>query len=176
MRAIFINEKFTEDSDPIEDMNIGYKHLIKKWLDEYNITSYIINDDDLTIDVEGDVYVNYKNIKKLPEYIQFNHIKGSFTMYECGLTTLKGFPKIVDYYFTCGSNKLTTLKYGPEKVFFDRSGLIEGHGYAANNNKLTSLEGLPKSINGTLWVHGNTKKFSVEEITRICDVRGRIEV
>jgi len=24
MRAIFINEKFTEDSDPISDMNIGY--------------------------------------------------------------------------------------------------------------------------------------------------------
>jgi hypothetical protein len=97
-------------------------------------------------------------------------------MYECGLTTLKGFPKIVDYYFTCSGNKLTTLKYGPEKVFFDRSGLLEGYGYAANNNKLTSLEGLPEYINGSLWIHCNAKKFSVKEITHICDVRGRIIV
>ena len=33
MRAKFVNEKFTEDSDPIKDLNIGYgkKPLTKSW-------------------------------------------------------------------------------------------------------------------------------------------------
>ena len=32
MRAKFINEKFTQDSDPIADMNIGMMHEIKLWM------------------------------------------------------------------------------------------------------------------------------------------------
>ena len=32
MRAKFINEKFTQDSDPIADMNIGMIHEIKLWM------------------------------------------------------------------------------------------------------------------------------------------------
>jgi len=33
LRAKFINEKFTEDSDPIADMNIGMMHEIKLWME-----------------------------------------------------------------------------------------------------------------------------------------------
>ena len=47
-----INEKFTEDSDPIQDLGIGLKLLIEKWFLEINktngsnyIINYIINDD-----------------------------------------------------------------------------------------------------------------------------------
>ena len=37
MRAKFINEKFTEDSDPIADMNIGMMHQIKLWMESINV-------------------------------------------------------------------------------------------------------------------------------------------
>jgi len=36
MRAKFVFEKFTEDSDPIADMNIGMMHQIKLWMESMN--------------------------------------------------------------------------------------------------------------------------------------------
>jgi len=36
LRAKFINEKFTQDSDPIADMNIGMMHQIKLWMKSIN--------------------------------------------------------------------------------------------------------------------------------------------
>jgi len=34
MKAKFVFEKFTEDSDPIADLGIGARHLISKWMKE----------------------------------------------------------------------------------------------------------------------------------------------
>lgn len=50
---------------------------IREWLDKYNIKNYTINDD-LTIDVNGDVNLNNEEstkLAKLPEYIKFNVVK-----------------------------------------------------------------------------------------------------
>ena len=53
------------------------REMIEKWLKEYNITYYTINDD-FTIDVDGNVNILKKNLKEFPEYIQFGVVKGSF--------------------------------------------------------------------------------------------------
>jgi len=45
MRAQFVNEKFTEDSDPIHDLGIGMDALIKRWIE--NETSYSYNKEKL---------------------------------------------------------------------------------------------------------------------------------
>ena len=41
MRAKFVNEKFTEDSDPIHDMGIGMGVLIKQFVEEETHYPYI---------------------------------------------------------------------------------------------------------------------------------------
>ncbi|NCQ51908.1 hypothetical protein GW796_08450 [archaeon] len=41
-------------------MSLQQKKEIKDWLDIYDIASYTINDD-LTVDVNGDVYLAHKN-------------------------------------------------------------------------------------------------------------------
>ena len=41
-----INEKFTEDSDPVADMEIGSKYLIHKWFESVGVnrSRYTIDD------------------------------------------------------------------------------------------------------------------------------------
>lgn len=122
-----INEKFVEDSDPIEDMKIGLRALAQEWLDNENVEieqnedqhdkpKYVINDDG-TIDVNGNLSLSNKNIKKLPDYINFNIVYGYCDMAYSDLETLKGFPKKVYGYFRCSNNKLTSLQYCPKYVY-----------------------------------------------------------
>lgn len=110
--------------------------IIKGWLEEYDIEDYTINDD-LTIDINGDVNLYDRNIKELPKYIQFGTVEGIFTCANNKLTSLRGCPRIVNKSFNCSFNNLTSLKEAPTKV--------DGSFYC-NNNKLVSLEGAPKEI------------------------------
>jgi len=54
------------------------------------------------------------------------------------LTSLEGAPKIVNGYFDCSDNKLTSLKFAPEKV----------GSFRCTDNELTTLEGAPQSVDG----------------------------
>lgn len=111
-----INEKFTEYSDPIEDMGIGKKTIIKKWLDEMRIKDYVIKKN-MTIDVHGSVIIsNYKIGENFPDYIQFNKIDGNFSIQRNNFTTLRGCPYEVHGMFSCSNNKLKSLKYAPKVV------------------------------------------------------------
>lgn len=56
------------------------------------ITNYSINDD-LSVDVDGNVYISNKNLTEIP--IKFNYIKRNFS---------------------CYSNKLTTLEFCPQSI------------------------------------------------------------
>jgi len=67
-------------------------------------------------------------ITKLPDYIKFNIIGGSFGISKNKLTTLKGCPRIVFGDFFANFNELTSLDYAPERV--DGATWI-------NNNKLS---------------------------------------
>ena len=87
---------------------------IEIWLKEMNIKDYIIDDNNLTVDVFGHVDISHKKLKKIP--VQFNVIDGNFYCNNNELKTLSGSPKIVNYNFDCSSNQLKSLKYAPEFI------------------------------------------------------------
>jgi hypothetical protein len=174
----YINEKFVEDSDPVKDMGIGLARMIKKWLDERLVHDYKINDD-LTIDVDNNLELLGKIKENFPKYIQFGKVSGYVNIGDNDMTSLRGCPQEMGDFFTCTGNKLTSLKDGPISVFTKKRNLQYNinnkYGYQCSHNQLSSLEGLPKEINGWLWIHDNAKVFSEKEIRLVCNVKGPIE-
>jgi hypothetical protein len=111
----YINEKFTDESDPIKDMGIGLRHQIEKWLKKYEIVNYTINKD-LTIYVLGDVSLSEKHIKEFPDYIQFNRVDGQFFCNDNNLISFRGFPYTVGGLVGCSCNNIKTLDYIPKEI------------------------------------------------------------
>jgi hypothetical protein len=95
--------KFEKKSEPLDSLNIGKKALISKWLDDHEVIRYHINDD-LTIDVDGSVFLYNDKIKELPEYIKFNEVNGDFDVSENNLVTLRGCPRFILGNFWCYDN------------------------------------------------------------------------
>jgi hypothetical protein len=148
-----VNEKFTEDSDPIADMNIGLRHQITQWLKKMDIENYTINKD-FTINVNGDVRLHAKlgEETQLPKYIKFNIIYGKFLIYRNKLTTLKGCPvKVVGSNDTWGS-------------------------FRCYNNNLTSLKYAPKYVEGDFDCRNNPGNFTREDVKKVCKVGRDIEI
>ena len=77
----------------------------------YHIYNYIINKDG-SIDVDGDVYLVSQCLDKLP--LIFNKVDG-FNCSSNHLTTLEGFPKIINS-ASCADNLLTSFKYLPKEM------------------------------------------------------------
>lgn len=117
-------------------MFLKTKEEIKQWLDIYDIKKHIINDD-LTVDVDGHVDLRYKNLTYIP--IKFNIVNGYFTCSDNRLTSLKGAPEKVGGFFDCYYNRLTSLDGAPKKVSGD---------FYCHNNQLTSLQGVPEKVGG----------------------------
>ncbi len=101
------------------------------WLEEMGIRMYAIQDD-LTVDVDGDVSLSNKNLTHIP--VQFGVVRGNF---KCGfnlLTSLVGSPREC-HRFSCVSNlSFVNLDGAPEKCTY----------FGCSNNHLTSLAGGPK--------------------------------
>lgn len=125
------------------------KEEIIKWLDLYEVKHYVINDD-LTVDVKGEVVLSGRNLIELP--IQFGITEGSFNCSYNNLTSLKGVPYKILGDFSCGYNELTSLQYCPKEV--------KGGFYCAVN-QLTSIEGCPNDIPGTFYC-GENKIISLK--------------
>ena len=113
------------------------RELIEKWLKEYDIQNYTIKDD-FTIDVNGSVYLNNRNLEEFPDYIQFGVVKGFFDCSFNKLTSLEGAPEKVGEAFSCNRNRLTSLKGAPKTV----------KAFYCSDNNLTSLEGASKNVGG----------------------------
>jgi hypothetical protein len=148
MKARLVKEsldfKKSTGDNLLTSLGIGNIVLIEKWLDEMEINNYVINDD-LTIDVDGPVYLNYKNLVKFPDYIQFGKVNG---------------------YFDCRLNNLTNLRGSPITVYGS---------YSCDNNKLNSLEGCPKKVNGNyFYCYENAVEFTIQQVHEVCDVEGYI--
>ena len=121
-----VNEKFTEDSDPINDIGIGKKHYIEKWIEYYNIVNKIdrhcnfkdlcVINSDLTIDVRGSVSLNSCGLYKLPSYIKFNKIYGDFMINHNNLKDMIGCPNEVTGNFYVNGNPLKSLKGCPKEI------------------------------------------------------------
>ena len=112
------------------------REMIEKWLKEYDIENYIINDD-FTIDVNGDVYLYKRDLTEFPDYIQFGLVVGGFDCSFNKLTSLEGAPKEIGEGFYCHNNQLTSLEGAPKNVNGD---------FNCGRNNLTSLKGLPKEV------------------------------
>jgi hypothetical protein len=81
---------------------------------KHSIVAYTINND-LSVDVRGDVDLYEKNLTELP--LQFNKVSGNFYCSKNNLTTLKGCPSYVRRDFMCGSNyPLKSLEYCPKHI------------------------------------------------------------
>ena len=72
--------------------------------------------------------------------------------------------KSVDGTLDVSHNKLETLAGCPEKVDV----------FYCNNNKLTTLVGCPKKVNKEFFCGNNKKKFSEEDVKKVCKVGGKI--
>jgi len=109
-----IDESFKKTNNKLSSLGIGKKALIEQWLDKKTLSNvdFIINDD-LTIDCIGDVYLDKHINGNFPDYIQFNHCAGYFSITGNNMTSLRGCPKEVTAEFYCDSNLLTSLEYAP---------------------------------------------------------------
>jgi len=137
--------KFQKNSNHLDNLGIGKKVIIAKWLNEMQIENYIINDD-LTIHVNGHVDLIDLDLVEIPEYIQFS---------------------VVERFFTCSRNKLTTLKGCPRYV---------GGYFGCTHNNLTSLEYCPNFVGGDFICHDNNIKFTEDYVNNQCNVLGDIYV
>ncbi len=102
---------------------------IDKICRKYKIVNYTINSDN-SVDVDGDVNLFNKGLESIP--LNFNIVNGYF---DCGynyLTSLKGCPVRVGNYFSCYNNQLTYLQYSPQYV--------ESSYFYCGNNKIESLQ------------------------------------
>ena len=129
--------------------------------EKYDIRKYTINDD-LSIDVNGGVFLRNKKLEYLP--LRFNYVSGSFNCsYNRKLRSLKGSPKTVGGHFYCHSNKLKTLEGCPQTVdgFFDCS-----------HNELKTLEGSPQTVGGNFYCGDN----ELRDLEHFPEVSGNIRI
>ena len=101
---------------------------VASWLKKYEIINYTINED-LSVDVGGDVSLLELNIVELP--VKFRTVSGNFTCSQNKLISLVGCPSSVGGDFACNDNKLEVLDYCPEKV--------DGKFYCIGNKNLADI-------------------------------------
>jgi hypothetical protein len=104
--------------------------------EKYEIENYTINDD-LSIDVDGDVRLDSKNLEYLP--LRFNYVSGGFSCCRNILVSLEGSPQTVGGDFDCQGNELKTLEGSPQTV---------GTNFECSYNNLKTLEGSPQTVGG----------------------------
>lgn len=127
------------------------------------LKNLIINDD-LSIDVEGDVDMENQMLNFLP--LLFNKVSGSFNISGNNLNSLIGCPVIVGGDFWAYNNQLNTLEGGPE---------IVGGEYDVSNNYLNNLDHLAKEIGSHLNIryNKNLNYVSIDDIKKITTIKGR---
>lgn len=128
---------------------------------------YVINDD-LSVDVRGDVYLinmtyrkgSKKEINALP--FKFRNVYGNFDIDNIGLTSMVNFPYYVQGEFRSVRNDIPNLIGSPSivegKYVINSVASLEGIAkeiysvlHIANCTKLTSLKFLPKRLK-SLWI------------------------
>jgi hypothetical protein len=97
-----------------------------------------------TKQINGNVWL--RNITHIPKFFKNIIVNGYFYCNNNKLTSLEGSPQIVNGYFDCDNNKLTSLEGAPHTV---------GGSFLCDGNKLTSLEGAPKKVGGDFYCNDN---------------------
>ena len=108
------------------------------------ITNYYIRDNG-KVDCPGNVFISSHQLKRIP--IKFGVVEGYFDCSLNELTTLYGTPDEVKAEFYCEYNNLTSLYGGPKYV---------GGDYLCYKNNLMSLNGAPEYVGKNFDCHGNS--------------------
>lgn len=96
-------------------------------------------------------------------------VDGDFKCGRCSLTSLEGAPEKVGGYFSCVScDSLISLEGAPKEVGWNF--------YCYYCTSLTSLEGAPKEVGGKFVCYQCGAKFTMNDIKKISNVKGNIEV
>lgn len=179
--SLFEYLRFTEKSDPVEDMGIGIDKQIAIWLLENNVIAkkdFTITRDHL-INTYNTSNLSDLGLKEFPDFIKFGYVMGGFHCDHNELKSLKGTPNIVSGSFLASWNKLPNLIDGPKEVKGDYivshneltslDGLASViHGFLSiSNNKLKDLKGIPRVLGGNLYIHKNpieTLKYFPDEV------------
>ena len=107
------------------------------------IDNFFINPDGL-VDVDGNVYLAYKNLNKyIP--LKFQNVTGDFDVDDNRLISLEGSPNMVGGDFRCNDNLLNDLEGAPHTV---------GGDFWCENNDIRSFEGLG-NIKGDFYCRHN---------------------
>lgn len=137
---------------------------VKFWLDEYKITNYTINED-LSVDVKGDVNLTDKKLTHLP--IQFNNVTEDFYCDDNFLTDMQGFPRVILGDINCWNNKISSFKgcpyhiegslYCQENQLRSLEFCIEkiGKTFCCSENKIPNLKFGPKYVGADYICHSN---------------------
>ena len=112
------------------------------------------------VNVIGNVFFNNLNLKEIP--IVFGTIDGNFSCSDNRLVSLKNCPSKVTRGFYCYENKLASLEGCPSYV---------GENFHCYKNNLISLKGCPSYVGGTFYCFLNKKKFTKEEVIKLCKVK-----
>ncbi|MDD5649290.1 MAG: hypothetical protein PHF86_02550 [Candidatus Nanoarchaeia archaeon] len=159
---------FEREGTPFKKLNIGVKKSIENWLENHNIYNYVINEEENNyIYSKQNIFLHLCNLVKLPDYIQFFIVDGTFTIHRNKLISLKGCPINVLGSFSCHNNKLKSLDGCPELV---------KENFSCNDNLLTSLDGCPKLVGGNFYCKNNKVKFTRKDVLARCKVKGSISV
>lgn len=144
-----LKEYIVNENNFFKNLGVGQEALIKKWVEDNCkiMGNYTINNN-MEIDVDGDIYIRGYLESELPDYIQFNKVDGYFWLCGNELKTLKGCPKEVKSFDCSNSPKLETMKYCPKKVKYSI--------YCQNCTKLKSLDGCPQKIGSCFFCEGCT--------------------
>lgn len=132
-------------------MGIGLEKIIKDWFLSKGASSesydrYVSYDKNYLINLDCYLSLQKGWLKngQLPEFINFGTINANFYANNCGLKTMRGFPKIIKGSFTCNENYIKSLEYCPKYVKLD-------------------FEMIDNSVS-----------FSTRQIKKVCDVGGKI--
>jgi hypothetical protein len=119
--------------------SIDEKSKIIELCEKYGIENYTINDD-LSIDVEGDVDLESQSLYEIP--LKFNRVSGYFDCSCNYLKSLEGCPEYVGRFFNFDDNYITSLKYLPRYISGDINFI---------DNEIWSFKGIPDSFRSELY-------------------------
>ena len=117
----------------------------KDWLDKCASGTWQLNPKTGLVDVRGGFDCEDQGLSDF-KGVRFGVVDGYFYCAHNQLTSLEGAPQEVDRDFLCNDNSLTSLEGAPQNV---------NGAFNCSDNQLTSLKGSPQRVDGDFLCHNN---------------------
>lgn len=115
------------------------------------IKNYTINED-LSIDVDGNVDFSYGNLWHIP--VKFRNVSGNFNVYSNELESLHGAPEYVGGDFNCSHNNISSLEFVPKEI---------GGSFNCCHNEIVNLSHFPEKIARYIYIAYNDEMIEDSE-------------